>query len=419
MKISLLLVVGLFSVAAWADLDRALVLHYTMDDATTSVVQDMSPSSCHGQVVNAQPDAQGVQGGCLRFDGRSAYIRAAFNPAAGGQYTVSLWFKPDPASLHSLNSCNLISMNRRYQIGFNTNGPHYRLYSFCSNAGSYGYGALRADSGLFDLEPDRWYHAALVAEDGGAAFFLNGRPLGFVSGAAANEGDRDLLVGALDNGPGPRYFFPGWIDEVRLYERALTVEEMAELFQKEAPASLRPAPAAALGAAYTIREGRLYERAEDGTERMLSDQETSVLLQSTAARQATATVEADPGPVCDIGFSTAEKGDQDVTYFMPDETLHIRVRDVDAAALGTNFFLQAYLRQDQVSELRQLERRRDGSFRTGIPLERFQPGPVWISVVGAEGGSQPILMRTSRIHIIGPEGLPTGQAPAAQEESSP
>lgn len=407
---------SLLALTARADLDRGLVLHYTMEGATTTTALDASPSGCHGQVVNAQPDAQGVQGGCLRFDGQSAYVRAPFNPATGGQYTVALWFKPDPAALHRLNACNLISMNRRYQIGFNTNGPHYRLYSFCSNAGSYGYGALRADSGLFDLEPDRWYHVALVAEDGGAAFFFNGRPLGFVSGAAANAGDRDLLVGALDNGPGPRYFFPGWIDEVRLYDRALTVEELAELYQQEAPASLRPAPGAALGAAYTIRDGRLYERAENGSERMLNDQEAAVLLQSAASRQAVATVESDPGPVCDIGFSTAEKGDQDVTYFRSDETLHIRVRDVDAAALGTNFSLQAYLRQDQTSALKTLVRQRDGSFRVGIPLEPFQPGPIWISVVGAESGSQPILMRTSRIHIVGPEGWPTEQTPVMRQE---
>jgi hypothetical protein len=412
MRHALAILFSLLALTARADLNRGLVLHYSMEGATASTVPDASPSGCHGQVVNAQPDAQGVQGGCLRFDGRSAYVRAPFNPARGGQYTVALWFKPEPAALHRLNSCNLVAMNRRYQIGFNTNGPHYRLYSFCSNAGNYGYGALRADSGLFDLEPDRWYHVALVAEDGGAAFFFNGRPLGFVSGAAANEGDRDLLVGALDNGPGPRYFFPGWIDEVRLYDRALTVEEMSELFLQEAPASLRPAPATALGAAYTIRDGRLYARTPDGRERLLSDEEAGSLLQSAASRQAAATTEPEPGPVCDIGFSTAEKGDQDVTYFMPDETLHIRVRDVDAATLGTNFILQAYVRQDQVSELKALERRRDGSFRIAIPLQRFQPGPVWISVVGAESGSQPILMRTSRIHIIGPEGLPAPQPPA-------
>lgn len=399
-------VFALLATAAMADLQRGLVLHYAMDGDDSAVVQDLSGSGCHGRIVNAVPEAGGVQGGCLRFDGRSAYIQAPFNPATGGQYAVSLWFKPAPESLANLSSCNLIAMNRRYQIGFNTNGPHYRFYSFSVNAGSYGYGALRADSGLFDLEPDRWYHVALVAEDGGAAFFFNGRPMGFVSGAAANAGDRALLVGALDNGPGPRYFFPGLIDEVRLYNRPLTVEEVAELFQQEAPASLRPGPATALGAAYTIHEGRLHARDANGQERALTDEETATLLRTAAAQPAAPATDEAIGPVCDIGFSTAERGDQDVTYFMPDETLYIRVRDVDAAATGTNFAMQAYLRQEETSQLQALERRRDGSFRAGLPLGRFQPGPVWISIVGAEAGGQPMLMRTSRIQIIGPEGLP-------------
>ena len=411
-----------FIVAATAargvDLQQGLVLYYSFDHLAGNLVKDESGCGCDGQIVNATPDPAGVHGGCLHFDGRTAYVKVSRNPTTNANYSVALWFKPEPSKLRDLDYHNMVGMNRRYQIGFTTNGPHHRFYTHCLNTASYGYGALRADSGIFDLVPDRWYHVALVTEQGGASFYLNGRSLGMVTGDGVNRGDRQLIIGGIDNGAGPAYLFPGWIDEVRFYDRQLTDEEVAALFRKDAPQELLPSAPVALGPSYVLKDGVFYLRTEkDGgvEERSLSESETAALLgKAGAGGNGGAGVAQENTSVCDIGFSNDPHGDQDVTYFMPDEKLYVRVRDVDMSAANTNFVVQVFLSQSNSTLnagtteapriLKPLDRARDSSFHGVVPLESFRPGSVWVSVVATDRGAQAVLMRSSRIEILDQNG---------------
>ncbi len=398
--------------ASAADVDRGLALHYSFNEAG-GVVRDDSGGGCDGTVVGAAHELRGVNGACLRFDGVGSFVRAAHNPTTNGQYSVSLWFKPDSTAPADLANRNLIAMNRRYQIGLEVNGPHLRFYSFALNASAYGYGALRASSGIFDLKPAAWAHVVMIV-DGGAGFYLNGLSLGYISGPGANRGDLELLIGALNNdsSAGPRYFFPGLIDEVRIYDRALTDEEIAALFRKDAPADLLPAAPVALGPSYVVKDGRFYLRTEqDGTteERALSDAETADLLARTGAAGGGTASEPQDFSICEIGFSNDPGGDQDVTVFLPYESLHVRFMDVDYPSSNTNLAVQVYLSQDTgdrtaaKSLLQPLARSRGGAFAGAAPLAGFATGPVWVSVVATENGSSPLLMRSSRIEIVPPQ----------------
>lgn len=401
--------------ALTADVRSGLVLHYGFN-APGAVAPDESGHGCDGAIVGARPEASGVRGACLRFDGVGAFVRPARNPTTNGQYSVSLWFKPDATEPAALASRNMIAMNRRYQIGFEANGPHLRFYSFCLNANSYGYGALRASSGIFDLQPFSWNHVVMIV-DGGAGFYLNGRPLGYISGPGANRGSLELLIGAMNNDPaaGPRYFFPGLIDEVRIYDRALTDEEIAELFRADAPKTLLPSAPVALGPSYIVKDGRFHLRTQkDGRteERALGDAETAALLAGAGVKTGDGSATQPESSVCQIGFSNDPRGEQDVTVFLPDESLHVRIRDADYAAADTNVIIRVFLSQrggetadaDTKSALVQLARSRGGLFTGNVPLQSFRPGPVWVSVVATEsGGQQPLLVRSSRIDIVQPK----------------
>ena len=403
MKFRCLMVFGLVMAAHADALREGLALHYSFDELAGAVVPDDSGRGSPGRIVGHCEAADGVRGKCLRFDGRTTTVRAERNPTPAPQYTVSLWFKPDSVRRTDLDNRNLIAMNRRYQIGFATNGPHLRFYSHCLNRESFGYGALRADSGVFDLPPGRWNHVALVV-DGGAGFYLNGRPLGYITGPGANAGDLEFLIGALNNGTGARYHFAGLMDEVRVYDRPLTDAEVAVLFRLDAPKELLPAAPVALGPSYAVRNGRFFLRTEqDGqvTERALTAAETAALLASAPAGGGA--VEAERPTVTEIGFSNSPQGEQDVTYFLPGESLHARVFDADMPAANTNFAVQVFLSQgDAEPALLRLSRARGGAFVGQTPLTAFQPGPIWISVIATEGDAQPLLMRTSKIILISP-----------------
>lgn len=408
MRWLLLFVTLAVSAVRAADLRQGLVMHYGFDRVEGGAVQDDGSAHTSGVLVKATPEADGVRGGCLHFPDDQSYVEVSANPTKSPKHTVSLWFKPDAAGLKNPNGQNFLGMNRRYGMHLRANGPHFQFQSTCLNDASYGYGALNARSGIFDVLPGRWYHVVMIA-DGGAGFYLNGRSLGYTSGPGINRGDLKMAIGAVQNDPrfGPHLGFNGCIDEVRIYDRILTDEEIAALFRQDAPKELLPPAPVALGSEYVLKNGRFFLRMQkDGgaTERELSEQEVAALL----GRQPGGETASTNATVCEIGFSNDPHGDQDVTFFLPAETLHIRVRDVDLPSSNTNLSVQIFLSQTNGQaaaaprELRQLDRARDGSFKAAIPLADFRPGPVWISVIAADSTGQPMLMRSSRLEILPP-----------------
>lgn len=408
MKAYLLVLLVAAATAQAADTKSGLALYYSFDQNQGDVVKDEGGQGIDGRAFHATVVEDGVRGGGLRLDGKTSYLQAQRNPTDSPEHTVAMWFKPDPARIDNLYDCHLSSMNRRYNFGFWTNGLHYLFFSHCLNMASYGFGACRADSSVFDLLPNRWYHAALVTQDGGVTYYLDGRRIGFTTGPGVNKGDRELIFGACDNGI-RHGFFPGWLDEIRIYSRALTDDDMAALHRQDAPSDSFPPAPVALGPSYSLKDGALFLRTEkDGwpEERPLSDNELFDLLSKLSlAHENTAGTAS--GPVCEVSFSNSEKGDQDVTYFLRSETLHVRVRDVDMPSSDTNLSMQVFLSQPVVpgagdgrKTLKQLERGRGDVFRGQFALHDFETGDVWISIVATESGGHPLLMRTSRIKIL-------------------
>src|SRR5262249_30124977 len=81
---------------------------------------------------------------------------------------------------------------------------------------------------------DAWHHAAITLNQGVLTFYLDGAPDGSYSGVAAPAANNlDLFIGAGHDSTGglsTYAFFPGKLDEVSFYNRALTPAEIASLY---------------------------------------------------------------------------------------------------------------------------------------------------------------------------------------------
>jgi hypothetical protein len=103
------------------------------------------------------------------------------------------------------------------------------------------------------LEANTWYHVAAVYDDAGDTYteYINGEVSSSVSvtqGVAASTGD--FLIGT--DTPSPRYYFSGLLDDLRIYDSALSEQEILGAMQGGGvsyPFASRPAPA----------DGALYE----------------------------------------------------------------------------------------------------------------------------------------------------------------
>ena len=91
-----------------------------------------------------------------------------------------------------------------------------------------------------DIPLNQWSHVAGVYDGSTIRLYINGVEIGkgtSHSGVIANSG-RDFAIGAHRDSPNTRRF-QGKIDEVHIYDRALSPEEVAALVSQE-PHALAP-----------------------------------------------------------------------------------------------------------------------------------------------------------------------------------
>ena len=81
------------------------------------------------------------------------------------------------------------------------------------------------------IPSNTWYHVATTKEGSTCKLFVNGVLLvsGTQLGIPSNPDYKDLLIGGLWNGASPLYGGGGYIDDVRLYSRAITQSEITHL----------------------------------------------------------------------------------------------------------------------------------------------------------------------------------------------
>jgi Concanavalin A-like lectin/glucanases superfamily len=221
---------------AKADISSGLVLHYSFDtEPVAGVVADESGSGNDGVANGTTFEPSGRIGGALAFNGagdsvavNNLYIIEPWNIP---QYSVSLWFLSESED-NFTGSGHLISDNRRYQIAAGLSGSDKILYSY---AGSY-LDCCGGDPAVTDplcIAADTWHHVVLVVDefaDPSAQIFVDGQLVGASTGSGANFGGYGLLIGALFDGfSAPGNFWNGLIDDVRVYNRTLTIDEIAEL----------------------------------------------------------------------------------------------------------------------------------------------------------------------------------------------
>ena len=204
-----------------------LVAYWSFDDATAI---DNSGNGYTGTVYGATQDI-GISGNCLRFDGYYDYIEFSNPVINSGPYSICLWVKPD-----------FINDGQNHYIISNGGQTHSSYGFFMAQWDLYGYGydnqwrfgvSNEYDTVLFDtssyVENNDWTFLC-GTYDGtdnpdGLKFYVNGVLKDTGSSCYWNVGSEDnLRIGAPSNVLS--YFFKGLIDEVRIYNRVVTIDEV-------------------------------------------------------------------------------------------------------------------------------------------------------------------------------------------------
>jgi hypothetical protein len=186
----------------------------------------------HDGTLNGNPSWQpdiGMVAGALQFDGIDDYVSTDFvlNPSLG-EFTVFAWVKggaPGQAIISQLNGTG----NGNTWLGLDASDGYLMTGLVSPSAGWVAIKPLVSESGISD---GQWHHIGFVWDGSYRILYYDGIQVAKDTAAQnpLKPADGGLHIGAgktLSAGT----FFSGLIDDVRIYDRALSAEEIAALAQ--------------------------------------------------------------------------------------------------------------------------------------------------------------------------------------------
>jgi hypothetical protein len=233
----------LFDGALSEALSKGLVLHYAFDRDEGGKVADRSgmrnDGTIHGGV--AWTDA-GISGGACRFDGAESYIDTGNPSLANGftEVTLSAWVRPSSTTPHSGILCLYAPGNLYEVLALSEGAPGKNDAMVYVGNGTAYTAAMMTPVGF--LSTPEWHlltgtwKSPLVGGDGLVRAYMDGALCSasetsrFLGGTVAQH--FPLLVGwdAVGATRGESRHFNGLLDDVRVYNRSLSDDEVRQLF---------------------------------------------------------------------------------------------------------------------------------------------------------------------------------------------
>ena len=169
-------------------------------------------------------------GNALEFDGVDDFVAVPDNPALSPKHiTIAAWIYPENLS----HNVQIVGKWRMYNIGgeyiFDNKNNNDAL-RFAATFGGNNFIPIYSDDAV--LHTNAWQHVAVTWDGLNCVFYVNGENAGEDNSAAGDlpDSDNSVYIGRNYNwgsgGPRP---FDGKIDEVTIFNRALSAEEIQTL----------------------------------------------------------------------------------------------------------------------------------------------------------------------------------------------
>ena len=214
---------------------KGMILHYSFDTPPNDgLIRDESGHGCDGKVVGATWTPDGKQGGGFRFGPTSNFVtvsnRAALNPSC---ITMAAWVKTARSDRY---------WRRIFDKGWDTG---YTL-GVAGSAGQNsrwqgkGYSVICKQiisSESLRIADGKWHHLTATFDGAALQFYVDGQPTGLAKPWNGNlsPNNYDLTIGCDRSTPDNNTAqgtasFDGTLDDVILFNRALSAEEVKRLY---------------------------------------------------------------------------------------------------------------------------------------------------------------------------------------------
>lgn len=201
--------------------DKGLVGYWKFDEGSGTTAYDSSGYNNHGTLYNGPTWATGKVGGALSFDGVNDYVGTLhYMDLANKDFTMIAWVKINVERQGGDHSIFL----RHYYGGQTCGALHFVIRNSKPYYGLYGCDFM----GSTYIEVGQWYHFAFVNNNSNSITDKI-----FINGSLDSHSIRSPYVGAptqVTIGGGVHSTINGLIDEVRIYNRALSDAEIQAIY---------------------------------------------------------------------------------------------------------------------------------------------------------------------------------------------
>ena len=216
----------LLSTIAYAqNTDQNLILHFSFDEGEGNTTANVSSNKLEGTITNANW-VDGVVGQALQFD-EGALAVPLFGVDGPEEMTIEFWFKPIERIVYGKRIDLIYRLNGagRPHITFNHAGVDFGCYLGTRNS------EFVLQSSYTAFYP-QWYYFVLTQDQDKAVLYIDGEIDNEISTGGPVR--MDLVKNGLSIGGHieRKKFFDGSIDEVKIWNIALTAEEIKNTWNK-------------------------------------------------------------------------------------------------------------------------------------------------------------------------------------------
>jgi len=220
--------------------DPSLMAWWRLDEGTGRTAGDASGNGNDGTFVGNPTWVPGQIGGALEFDGGGAYVDCGDGDSINitGPLTLSVWAKSNVAGEGGANvaiACRADDGSSwAWQLRYNApGGGNYMGFQFNATPGGSTWVSVGEA-----LTPNQWYHIAAIFDGAEVKCYLNGVETASAAMAAIAGGASRFYLGQ----DGWLNVYNGAVDEMMVFARALTVEELLEVMEGASELSSEPSP---------------------------------------------------------------------------------------------------------------------------------------------------------------------------------
>ena len=204
--------------------EDGLVAYWALNDEDGDTASDSSGNGHDGDLIGDPQWTEGYFGGALQFDQAADEVNVPFHANLNQEtFTICAWANVETGGT-----------GHRAVVSSRDDGPQRGYIFYCEPGNTWqfwtGGGGWKSVQGPA-VNLDEWDHLAGVYAGANQKFYVNGELVGERNdGALSINAAQEFLIGAGANETANHnYFFRGMIDEVRLYDRALSADEITSV----------------------------------------------------------------------------------------------------------------------------------------------------------------------------------------------